>query len=59
MILFLVLTFLWSFSIKFGRKYTLIRVLLVIYTGIHLLISYLYQFEIFQNIFQPLSLWSK
>jgi hypothetical protein len=59
MIYFLTLTFLWSLSIKFDRKYILFRALLVIYTGIHLLIYYLYQFEFFQNIFQPLSLWSK
>jgi hypothetical protein len=58
-VFFLILAFLWSLSIKFGRKYTLARALLVIYTGIHLLIFYLYQFGVFQDVLQPLSLWSK
>jgi glucan phosphoethanolaminetransferase (alkaline phosphatase superfamily) len=56
---FLALAFIWSLSITFGRKYILARALLVIYTGIHLLIFYLYQFGFFQDVLQPLSLWSK
>jgi hypothetical protein len=58
-IFFLTLAFIWSLSVKFGRKYTLARSCLVIYTGIHLLIFYLYQFGFFQDVLQPLSLWSK
>lgn len=58
-IFFLIIAFVWSLSIKFGRKFTLIRALLVIYAGIHLLILYLYQFTFFQDAFQPLSLLSK
>jgi hypothetical protein len=58
-IFFLTLAFIWSLSIKLGRKYTLARALLVIYAGIHLLIFYLYQFGFFQDVLQPLSLWSK
>jgi hypothetical protein len=53
------LAFIWSLSIKLGRKYTLARAILVIYAGIHLLIFYLYQFGFFQNGLEPLSLWSK
>jgi hypothetical protein len=58
-IFFLTIAFLWSLSIKFGRKFALIRALLVVYTGIHLLIFYLYQFTFFQEAFPPLSLLSK
>jgi hypothetical protein len=58
-VFFLTLAFIWSLSIKFGRKYRLARALLVIYTGIHLLIFYLYQFGFFQDVLPPLSLWSK
>jgi hypothetical protein len=58
-IFFLTLAFIWSLSIKFGKKYALARALVVIYTGVHLLIFYLYQFGFFQEILEPLSLWSK
>jgi hypothetical protein len=58
-IFFLSLAFLWSLSIKFGRKYALCRAILTIYTGLHLLIFYLYQFGFFQDVLQPLSVWSK
>ncbi len=58
-VFFLTLAFVWSLSIQFKRKYALARAVLVIYTGIHLLIFYLYQFEFFQDALQPLSLWSK
>ncbi|CAF1290006.1 unnamed protein product [Adineta steineri] len=57
-IFFLVIAFSWSFTIKFGRKYTLIRALLVIYTGMHIILFYLYQFTFFQEVLPPLSLWS-
>ena len=58
-IFFFAIAIIWSFSIKFGRKFAMLRALLVIYTGIHLLVYYLYQFTFFQEIFPPLSLWSK
>jgi hypothetical protein len=58
-IFFLSIAFLWSLSIKFGRKYALIRALLVVYTGLHLLTFYLYQFGFFQEALPPLSLFSK
>ncbi len=58
-IFFLTIAFAWSLSIKFGKKFALIRALLVIYTGIHLLTFYLYQFTFFQEAFPPLSLLSK
>ncbi|CAF1290556.1 unnamed protein product, partial [Rotaria sordida] len=57
-IFFLTLAFIWSLSVHFGRKYALARTLLSIYTGIHLLIFYLYQFGFLQEALQPLSLWS-
>lgn len=56
---FLIIAFIWSSSVKFGRKYALARGLLVIYTGSHLLVFYLYQFYFFQEVLPPLSLWSK
>jgi hypothetical protein len=58
-IFFLIIAFIWSFSVKFGRKYAFVRALLVIYAGMHLLTLYLYQFMFFQEVLQPLSLWSK
>jgi len=58
-VFFLTVAFIWSFSIKFGRKFAIFRGLLVIYTGIHLLTYYLYQFTFFQEVLPPLSLWSK
>ena len=58
-IFFLSIGFAWSLSIKFGRKFAIIRALFVIYTSIHLLILYLYQFTFFQEALPPLSLWSK
>ncbi|CAF4228229.1 unnamed protein product, partial [Rotaria sp. Silwood2] len=57
-IFFLTLAFIWSLSVNFGRKYALARTLLSIYAGVHLLIFYLYQFGFFQDVLQPLSLWS-
>ncbi|CAF3646268.1 unnamed protein product [Rotaria sordida] len=57
-IFFLIIAFVWSLSVKFGKKYELVRALLVIYTGMHLLILYLYQFTFFQEALPPLSLWS-
>ncbi|CAF0821922.1 unnamed protein product [Adineta steineri] len=57
-IFFLTLAFIWSSSVKFGNKYTFARAILVVYTGIHLLILYLYQFGFFQEFLPPLSLWS-
>ena len=58
-IFFLLIAFVWSLSIKFGRKFALVRALLVIYAGLHLLTLYLYQFTFFQDAFRPLSLLSK
>jgi hypothetical protein len=58
-IFFLTLAFIWSLSVKFGKKFAFARTLLVIYTGVHLLVLYLYQFGFFQDILPPLSLWSK
>jgi len=58
-IFFLTLAFIWSLSAKFGKKYAFARALLVIYTGVHLLVLYLYQFGFFQDVLPPLSLWSK
>lgn len=55
---FLIIAFIWSASVKFGRKFAIARAALVIYTGVHLFIFYLYQFEFFQNELSPLSLWS-
>ncbi|CAF0897645.1 unnamed protein product [Adineta ricciae] len=55
---FLTIAFIWSLSVKFGKKYALARSLLVVYTGIHLLIFYLYQFGFFQDVLPPFSLWS-
>ncbi|CAF4115196.1 unnamed protein product [Rotaria sp. Silwood2] len=57
-IFFLMITFLWSLSIEFDKRFALIRALLVIYTGIHLFTLYIYQFTFFQEAFVPLSLWS-
>ncbi|CAF3472921.1 unnamed protein product [Rotaria socialis] len=57
-IFFLIIVFIWSLSVNFGRKYTSARVLLAIYAGVHLLTFYLYQFEFFQEVLPPLSLWS-
>ncbi|CAF1201689.1 unnamed protein product [Rotaria sp. Silwood1] len=57
-IFFLTLAFIWSLSVHFGKKYALARTLLSIYAGVHLLTFYLYQFGFFQDILQPLSLWS-
>ncbi|CAF4702929.1 unnamed protein product [Rotaria sp. Silwood1] len=57
-IFFLIIAFLWSLSINFGKKFALVRALLVIYTGLHLLTLYLYQFTFFQEALPPLSLWS-
>lgn len=57
---FLSVAFLWSLSMKFGRRYGIARAVLVIYTGIHLLIFYLYQFGFFQNDqFSPGTFWAK
>ena len=56
---FLIIAFIWSSSVKFGRKYAVARAFLVIYTGAHLILFYLYQFEFFQRDLPPLSLWSK
>ncbi len=58
-VFFLLIAFLWSLSIKCGRKFAWLRALLVIYTGLHLLTLYLYQFAFFQDAFPPLSLLSK
>lgn len=58
-VFFFLIALTWSFSIKFGRKFAFLRALLVIYAGVHLLTYYLYQFTFFQDIFPPLSLWSK
>jgi hypothetical protein len=58
-IFFLIIALIWSFSIKFGRKFAIARALLVVYTGLHLLAFYLYQFAFFQEVLPPLSLWSK
>ncbi|CAF1085642.1 unnamed protein product [Adineta ricciae] len=55
---FLIIAFIWSFSIKFGRKFAIFRALLVLYAGMHLIIFYLYQFTFFQQALPPLSLWS-
>lgn len=56
---FLIIAFIWSLSMKFGRKFAFVRALLVLYAGLHLLTYYLYQFTFFQDAFQPLSLLSK
>ncbi|CAF3894722.1 unnamed protein product [Rotaria sp. Silwood2] len=57
-IFFLIIAFVWSLSIKFGKKFAFVRASLVIYTGMHLLTLYLYQFTFFQEALPPLSLWS-
>ncbi|CAF4509747.1 unnamed protein product [Rotaria sp. Silwood1] len=49
-ILFLIIAFMWSLSVEFGRKFALIRALLVVYTGIYLILFYLYQLSFFQEV---------
>ena len=58
-IFFVLIALTWSFSIKFGKKFAFLRALLVIYAGVHVFTIYLYQFTFFQDLFPPLSLWSK
>ncbi|CAL1533267.1 unnamed protein product [Lymnaea stagnalis] len=52
-ITFLILLTLWGCYIPMGRKFGFVQKLLLIYTGGHLLLLHLYQFQFFQDVLPP------
>lgn len=56
---FLLMSMYSSLSIRFDHRFTRLRSVLLVYTGVHLLLFYLYQFGFFQDVLQPRSFPSK
>ncbi|KAK7483051.1 hypothetical protein BaRGS_00025714 [Batillaria attramentaria] len=52
-LLFLLLAVLWSCYLSLGRGFTYLRVVLLFYTGAHILLLHLYQFQFFQDFVPP------
>ncbi|XP_067651571.1 piezo-type mechanosensitive ion channel component 2-like isoform X3 [Haliotis asinina] len=50
---FLVVGTVWACYRKLGRKFAGFRVFLLVYTGLHILLLHLYQFEFFQDSLPP------
>lgn len=50
---FLVVGTVWACYRKLGRKFAGFRVFLLVYTGLHILLLHLYQFEFFQDFLPP------
>ena len=54
---FLLLGICWAFHlndhIQKSSWYIFIRIVLTVYTGLHVILLYLYQFPFFQNVLQP------
>ncbi|KAL8575931.1 hypothetical protein ACOMHN_027329 [Nucella lapillus] len=48
-LVFLALCILWACYQSLGRRFAIFRILLMIYTGAHLLVLHLYQFQFFQD----------
>lgn len=55
-LLFLLLAVLWSCYQSLGRRFTCLRIFLLFYTGAHILLIHLYQFQFFQDNVPPADL---
>ena len=50
---FIFIATVWSLYGRLGRKFACFRILLLIYSGAHLLVLHLYQFQFFQEVLDP------
>ena len=53
---FLYISTFWAFYNTLGKKYALFRFVLLVWSGIHLCVLHLYQFQFFQELVDPQSL---
>ena len=49
----------WSCYKSLGRKFAVFRILLLIYSGGHLVVLYLYQFQFFQVVLEPQDFYAR
>ena len=53
---FLYISTFWAFYNTLGKKYALFRFVLLVWSGLHLCVLHLYQFQFFQELVDPQSL---